>query len=231
MLDTGRAILWLHGDKDVPAEEIAPQDAKIEHLAFGHGSAHVLAVLTARDQTKTLCLCADGWTLSNLFRSRNHTCEALVPTMACRPVDLPGAWQGGALGSVHASPSGRFFVIGGAEARLGLLKVQNWPWQRPTVRTVAPRQTRPINAPFAFNETENALAVPNGDTGIRIIDPSDLSVLTVLPTPSRVYALTFDGANLISTDGANEDAIFRVQPWAPKDRAPAKMQRPNRSWD
>lgn len=148
---------------------------------------------------------------------RSGACEALATDMVCRQVDLPEDWREGTVGSVRASPSGRYFVVRGADARLGLLEVPSRPWQRPAICPVAARQTRPISAPFAFSETESALAVPNGDTGIRIIDPSDLSVLSFLPTPGRVYALGFDGENLISTDGANEDAILRVQPWVPED--------------
>lgn len=98
-----------------------------------------------------------------------------------------------------------------------MLEVPSWPWQRPAIRPVAPRQTRPVSVPFAFSETESALAVPNDDTRIRIIDPSDLSVLSLLPTPGRVYALAFDGKHLISTDGANEDASLRVRPRVPED--------------
>ena len=212
-------MLWRDADIAGEPEELIATDADILDLATGGRESHVLAVVSQGPQQSTPCLCGSGWSeaLSGILEGDGSACKALATDMVCRQVDLPEDWREGKVGSAHASHSGRYFVVRGADARLGLLEVPYWPWKRPAIRPVAPRQTRPVSAPFAFSETESALAVPNGDTGIRIIDPSDLSVLSLLPTPGRVYALAFNGEHLISTDGANEDAILRVQPWVPED--------------
>ena len=211
-------ITWRRIGDAFGASELITSELEIKNLAFGPSGLPFVAVeVSDQPSADQLCLCVKAPSFPVSILEAGPSCGIQRTGASCAAVDIPVGWTAGGFRSGHAAPSGRYFVFGRADARLGLLEVPTRPWRRPLVRSIAPRQSRPINAPFAFTGKEDALAVPNGDTGVRVLDPSDLSILSILPTPGRVYALGFDGDLLVSTDGANEDAILRAQPWRPEE--------------
>ncbi|MCW5704714.1 MAG: hypothetical protein KIT82_19290, partial [Bradyrhizobium sp.] len=155
--------------------------------------------------TTTLCLCSPGRSSGLIApeacaaQSESHTCEAI------------GAYSAGQslpIRKLFASLSGRFAVATGDSAVIWLIDVE-----RRQVREVAPRQLRPVEPPYAFNATDTLLAVPAGDSGIRIVETATGKILAELPTPSRVMRLEFSSPGidwLISIDGD----VLRVWNWS-----------------
>jgi hypothetical protein len=158
-------------------------------------------------QTKSaLCLCAPRGRAAS---GKEGACAARSQTHACSPVDRSLSGEPAPIRRLFAASSGKFAIATGDFAAMWLVNIESGQ-----IHGVAPKQLRPVEPPFAFNANESLLAVPAGDTGIRIIDTKTLKTIADLPTPSRVMRLAFAPGNperLISID-AN---ILRVWDWLP----------------
>lgn len=181
---------------------------EVSELEFRDDVAAIAALSTASRilvQTKSaLCVCSPGRGGGSSIapeacaaQSESHTCQ----TIGGSPIGEPLLIR-----KLFASPSGKFAVGIGDSAVIWLIDVE-----RRQVREVAPHQLRPVEPPYAFDATDALLAVPAGDSGIRIVETATGKILAELPTPSRVMRLEFSGSDrLISIDGD----VLRVWDWS-----------------
>jgi WD40 repeat protein len=188
-----------------------PKPDIVAAIEFDHDVTAAAALSAGRNilvqTTAKLCLCSPG-TYGKTVTSQE--CGALSKSYLCKPVSPLPAGQPPPIRKLFASPTGKFAVATGGSAEVWLINVEGLQ-----VRQVAPSQLRPIEAPFAFNADETLLAVPAGDTGLRIMEASTGNIVAELPTPSRVMRLAFtsDGTNrLLSVDAG----LLRVWDWSRK---------------
>lgn len=199
---------WVAENGAFRSQEVFHPDIRVESIAFGSKGASSLSVLRApSNDTRQLCLCS----ASSGGASECHDAS----TQTCAQVQLPEDWPD--VSAVASSPTGAHFIVHGLDGAIGILKKPRWPWQSPQVIEVSPAKVRGREGPVAFDTHETKLAVPGDDTGIRIIDLSDLSTLSVLPTPGRPSALAFHGDQVLSTEGSRENRVVRLQPWQADD--------------
>ena len=132
------------------------------------------------------------------MRSANYKCQSLLT--ALDDERLPQ--------SMAMSPSGRVLIIQHRDAQL-LAAVREDGWR---MRPLSPIQLRPVTPPYALSKDETLIAVPAGETGLRIIDLSDGSILAELPTVSRVLKIAFvnSDSNLVTSLDAN---VLRIWDW------------------
>ncbi|MGN7752964.1 hypothetical protein [Sinorhizobium sp. 22678] len=174
----------IEADKEVSALTVGPS---AQRVAFRLGDVDT-------------CLCVSDPNA----RHKGTTCPVRTTAYDCRRLETSGRFTA----RLEMSPSGNHLLLfSGSKIALASAE-RDW-----AVVPVAPQQTRPIGPPLAFSSDENLLAVPAGDTGIRVLDPRTLETKALLPTPSRVMRLAFleDGSNrLISVDAK----VMRIWDWS-----------------
>lgn len=199
---------WIAENGTFRSHEVSLSDAVIESIAYGSKGASSLSVLrTPSSNIRQLCLCSVPSGVTPECGDKT--------TQTCAPVRLPEHWPYAT--AVASSPAGAHFIVHGRDGAVGILELPRWPWLSPRVIEVSPAKVRGRQGPVAFDANETKLAVPGDDTGILIIDLTDLSTLSVLPTPGRPSALAFHGDEVLSTEGSGQDRIVRLQPWRADD--------------
>ncbi|MDE3745106.1 TIR domain-containing protein [Methylobacterium radiotolerans] len=162
------------------------------------------SVLVALDKSPAVCLCEPG-----SRSSEGGSCATSSATYSCRPLDalLTGPRGPAVPSAVKLSASGRFAVVQHRSALLLGTASSGWAF-----RTVSPEQLRQVTPPFAFDAEERMIAVPAGETGVRLLDSQTGKALAELPTPSRVMRIAFTAGTtpfLVTLDGS----MLRVWDW------------------
>ncbi len=209
-VETSPSILrfWVADEGTFKPHQISLPETVIESIAFGPAGTPSLSVQRAlSNDARRLCLCSQP-------SDRTAGCSSAY-AQACETVALPENWAYAT--AVETSSSGARFIVHGQRGAVGILQMPFSPWQSPRVIEVSPAKVRGRQAPFAFNIDETLLAVPGNDTDILILDLSDLSPLSLLPSPGRPVALAFHGDFLLSAEGSGEDKIVRLQSWRAED--------------
>ena len=198
---------------------------EVVSYALGVSGATMLALLqqSAGDGSKAtyVCYCRrlqNPTRFTEALWWSDESCGVAGGNYGCRTCELPASWTRRLnKGGCGPSPTGRHFIAIGRRAEVAVLAKPQGLWSGPNLVAVSGPQSRQISPPFAFDHSERLMAVPIGDRGIRILGVADLQVRSELPTPSRIYSLDFLGSVIVSVDGANDDAILRVQPWQPRE--------------
>ena len=213
--------IWL-ADRAPPTPLEIGFEGEIISFAVGDNEQSLLALVntaTRGGDSRKLCYCAlrrwtDGLSMAVGLRKR---CGAATEPLSCQTVSIPREWQDVPISDVGVSSSGGRFVVRGQNAEISVLETPENALFDMTLVPISGAQNRRIKPPFAFNADETLIAVPAGDTGFNVVDTQTWEIRSSIPTPSRVYQLGFVGDEVASIDGANENAILRIQPWKPED--------------
>ena len=192
----------------------APPGADQQIIAFGDKVAGIDVssggdVAIARfEGSPSISVCArngaPGRASDGQARPREFACERIDPR-------LPDEAAAPRIDAVHLSASGRYAVVQASYSLRYLDRDSHW-----SVRRASPDQLRTLDQPFAFDADETLLAVPSGETGVRVLETAHGKVVAEIPTPSRVTQIQFflgrSGQELIATlDGG----VLRVWNWRP----------------
>lgn len=194
-----RLIKLFNPGSSEPADEVEFQN-DVSTITIGPRGSRFAAVFA---NGAGECICEKG---KHSSVTVSEVCSVRSQHYVCQPLDPDSRFA--TTSQVQMSPLGNYLLMIGPHASIALANSErNW-----SLSEVAPAQVRPIYPPFAFSNDEALLAVPAGDTGIRILDPKTLETKVVIPTPSRVSKLTFlgNGSNqLVSLDGN----VLRLWDW------------------
>lgn len=173
-----------------PGEDTLPTNIDfaldVSALAMSPNAKEVIVQLTGA----TRCSC----TLTNGWAPERDVCATTGSKYQCHEIasspSLPAATN------LQMSDTGRFLTMSyGSGLALASRDVNS------VLEPIAPRQVSVVASPFSFSPDESLLALPAGDTGIKVIDPNSKDVKAILPTPSRPQQIDFlqDGSNRIAT--------------------------------
>jgi hypothetical protein len=164
-----------------------------------------------------LCLCEPG---APRLR-RREACHADSGSYFCHSLEIANEVHAAAPTHLAMSPSGRYLLASFNDAAIAIASASaDWSFTR-----LSPAQLQPLQPPFALSPKEAFVAVPAGDTGIRVIELPRVRSRAILPTPGRVTQVAFldDGSDrIVSIDSG----ILRVWDW----RRAALIQAACRRW-
>ena len=203
----------------VPHSNAAPQKADFRAEIAATAVAQNGARLAVSLKTGALCFCeADARRLQS-----GEACYADSASYSCRALTIARNVHAGTPEFLAMSPSGHYILASFNDAAIAIAIASasaDWSFAR-----LAPSQLRPLQPPFAFSPKEAFVAVPAGDTGIRVVELPSFRPRAILPTPGRVTQIAFleDGSDrVVSIDSG----ILRVWDW----RREALIQAACRRW-
>ncbi|MET3414051.1 hypothetical protein [Methylobacterium sp. 1030] len=167
------------------------------------------AALVVRLRGGAACACTSGARPAS--RDTIGRCVARSTAYACHEV-TDRAPTHGSLTAAHVSPTGRSVLIDIGSH----LEMADASGLGGLPRRVGPDRLRSSEQPYAFNRDDSLLAVPAGETGVRVIDVATGRAIADLPTPGAVSSIAFhrgrSGTERLATlDGA----ILRLWDWTP----------------
>ncbi|TBF40473.1 hypothetical protein ELG92_10570 [Rhizobium leguminosarum] len=185
VVNHGRQVRIFKPGENTPPTNIDFAD-NVSALAMSPNAKEVIVQLTGA----TRCSC----TLTTGRPTESDICASTGSIYQCHVIasspSLPAATN------LQMSVTGRFLTMSyGSGLALASREVAS------VLEPVAPRQVSVVASAFSFSPDESLLALPAGDTGIKVIDPNSRDVKALLPTPSRPQQIDFlqDGSNRIAT--------------------------------